>query len=368
MKINFKTLAPLLVCAVMLSSCGSSGGSNYSSAPAEKQSAYDAATEEYSENEQPEDIDSGAAGNENMAAAKMIYTATVNLETLEYDNTVSSVKADIDKYGGFTESSSETANNSGWYRDDYVRSGDRVMDIVVRIPSESFSTFLSGLSSYGQKTFESTNAENVTRRYADNEAEIKALETEEERLLEMMESAETIDEMITVESRLTTVQSTLNKYKSELASLDSSIRFSTVTLHISEVHKYTEVVRVHEPTFPERLWDHITDSGKSFLRVMEGLLYVIIALFPYMVICAVIAAIVITISKKRRAKAPKAQPTPAVDREAAPAPVTRRPPVYTTEKQAAAAPPAETPVSGEKPTNGEKADKDEKDKTAESGK
>ncbi len=254
-----------------------------------------------------------------LANQKMVYTGSVSIETLEYDAAVSAVRGDVEKYGGFIENSSESNRNNKWYYDDQIYESDRTLSLTVRVPSEHFNEFLSGLDSYGQKMSESTNAENISRQYADNDAEIAALEKEQERLLQMMDAADTIQEMITVEDRLTEVQSQLNRYKSYKSSMDTDVQFSRITMTITEVHKYTPIQKEPEPepTFLERLSEHVKESADSFLEVLEGLLFLFISLFPYLVIIAVIVIIVLSIRKKRREKilasmppAPSQQTTP----------------------------------------------------------
>lgn len=239
-----------------------------------------------------------------LAAQKMVYTGTVDLETLEYDDAVSRIRNDIAQYGGFIESSGESNQNKRWYFDDETYESERRLSLTVRIPSEHFDEFLAGLSAYGQKMHESTNAENISRRYADNEAEIAALEKEQERLLEMMDNAVTIDEMITVEDRLTSVQAQLNRYKSDRSAMDTDVAYSKINLTLTEVHKLTPIHTEPEPepTFLERLGEQIKESGSTFLEVLEGLLFLFIALFPYLAILAVIIIIVVSATRKRRAK------------------------------------------------------------------
>lgn len=319
MKIKYSHLLCITLAMMMLTSCGSSSNGSYSSKKADAGGAYyadasenameDAYTDEY-------EADSSNDTSQEQTSAKLIYTGTVKLETLEYDNAVQSLKKDIGTYGGFIENSSEQSNNSGWYRDDYVSNNDRSLTATVRIPSENFEAFIAGLSNYGQKTYESTNVENVSRQYADNEATIAALEKEEERLLEMMDRAVTIDEMIMVEERLTTVQGQLNGVRTRQSVLDTDIRYSTVTVNIDEVHKYTEI-KPEQPTFGQRLTQQIADSGEGFLEFCEGLLFLFIALFPYLVIIGIIVFIVLRVRRKRKQKkaeklaAQQAQPVPS---------------------------------------------------------
>ena len=320
-----KKILCMSLALIMLTGCGSSGSSapsdSYKSAA--PTNSYNSGAVNYAEDTvamaseecYEDDADYSERGGE-MAdtsaetptqtplenTAKMVYTGTVELETLEYDKAVEGIKADIESMGGFVENSAESNTNNRWYYDkSYIT--DRKYTVRARIPSENFNGFIAKLPDYGQKMYESTNAENISRRYADTDAQVKALEKEEARLLDMMESAVTIEDMINVEDRITQVQSQLNSLRSSLASMDTDVRYSTVNVTVTEVHEYTEIVTEPEPepTFLERLWTQVSDSGKAFLEVLEGLLFFIIAVFPYLVIGGIILFFVLRHHKKKKA-------------------------------------------------------------------
>ena len=97
---------------------------------------------------------------------------------------------------------------------------------------------MNNMEGSGKVTNRSTNVENISRQYADNEAVITALRKQEERLLEMMDKAETIEDMIAIEARLTDVQTELNRKLSYKSSMDTDVEYSTVHLYINEVAEY----------------------------------------------------------------------------------------------------------------------------------
>ena len=72
-------------------------------------------------------------------------------------------------------------------------------------------------------------------RYNDQSILIESLEKQETRLLEMMDKAETIEDMITIESRLSEVQTQLNQARNTLAGYDTDIDYSTINVQIEEV-------------------------------------------------------------------------------------------------------------------------------------
>ena len=84
------------------------------------------------------------------------------------------------------------------------------------------------------------------------------LETELQRLLELLETAESLDDILTIESRLTEVQYELDSKESQLRTYDNQIDYSTVYLDIDEVVRYT-------PQEQKGTWERISTGFKENL-------------------------------------------------------------------------------------------------------
>ena len=213
---------------------------------------YDNKAAEKGEAEAPETPEAQEAAESNQ---KLVYTCWMTIQTLEFSKTQTAVKDAVKKVGGIIESESVTDSDYSWYYESYKKSGTLSSSLTIRVPSEKYEEFLTLLDGAGGKvTNKSQNVENITKRYNDQTIYIQSLETQEERLLSMMEQAETVEDMITVEERLTDVQTELNQARSSLASMDTDVKYSTVNLTLEEVVKYTNTPKT-PLTFGERLAD-----------------------------------------------------------------------------------------------------------------
>ena len=242
----------VLVMAMCLSGCGHSA--SYSEAPsasymkedmeyAAEEAAYDVADGTYmADAEAAMEAggamkDSGSNGEETSAlraqdGQKIVYTGNLSIQTLEYDKSAASIRKKIREAGGFSESESESDRDYNWYRYSTGSSSTRSLSITARIPSEKFESFMDSLSGDGKIMNRSMNAENISQVYANKETYKKALEKEQERLLAMMDKAETIEDMIAVESRLSDVERQLNAYKTDLSAMDKDVQYSTIYINI----------------------------------------------------------------------------------------------------------------------------------------
>lgn len=225
---------------------------------------------------------------------KLVYTGNMRIETLTYDESVKQLMELTARYKGIIQNQDEYINDYRWYSDETDRSV-RSMSLVLRIPTKDFDAFLNDMQGAGKVMSRSVNVENITRQYNDNAVLISSLETQEERLLEMMEKAETIEDMIIVEERLTEVQTELNRLKMNKSSMDTDIEYSTVYLTINEVKQYQD----SRPDFMHQLQEAFTGGFSDFAYAMGGLLLGLTKGLPFIACIAVIAWIVYRFLKKK---------------------------------------------------------------------
>ena len=88
------------------------------------------------------------------------------------------------------------------------------------------------LSSHGVVTNQSTSAQNITSQYTDATLLKDSLTVQHENLISMLKKAETLEDILAVEDRLSQVRYQLDSIKSQLTNWDRSIDYSTVTIDI----------------------------------------------------------------------------------------------------------------------------------------
>ena len=275
-------LAAALGAALFLTACGASKSSDnfmerggYSGAAAETMAEttaaayapialadsgmgmnYDYRTEELAE----EDVAGDAAEiPDPNVGKKLIYRYDLSAETRDYPEEIRRIEESVTRYGGYIESShrSEPSGNP--------RYSSRSANYQIRIPVQNAEKFLNEASETLNVTERSSNVEDITSAYSDTEARKLALETEEKRLLEILEKAETVEDLMAVESRLSDVRYERESLVRQLRSYDNKVAYSSISLFIREVREYTEEE-------PETVQMRITKGfAKSVKDVKEGL-------------------------------------------------------------------------------------------------
>lgn len=226
---------------------------------------------------------------------KLIRTIRMEAETEDLTTLLDNLTARISQLGGYVESK-ELYNGSSY--SGYRR---RNLAMTVRIPAEQADAFVAQVGENANVVSSSESVDDVTLQYVDTESQVKALETEQARLMELLAQAETLEDILQIEARLTDVRYELERYASYLRTLENQVSYATVYLTITEVKEYTPVVE-EEPT----MWQRITDGfGRSIRNigkdVKEFFIWVIVN-SPYLLIWGLIIAAGVVLLRRRKAK------------------------------------------------------------------
>lgn len=231
---------------------------------------------------------------------KLIKTVDMNVETKEYDKLMTELKDKVSELGGYIERM-DTYNGSSY---SHYRSS-RSASLTIRVPKDKLNSFVDTVSGISNVVRRSDNVEDVTLSYVDMESRRNTLKTEQERLLTLLAQAESIDDIITIEDRLSTVRYHLESMESQLRTIDNQVDYSTVYLDISEVQELTPV---QEQTAFERIVEGFVESLHDIGDgAVEFAIWFIVNI-PYFVVWGVIIAAIVVIVKvcRKRSRAKKA--------------------------------------------------------------
>lgn len=301
-------LVTLCMLAALLAGCGGASKSTQAfdaaaAAPAE------AANGAYYDMESAKSEDGGLTGDTDstvlLEGRKWIITVNMSAETEDLDALMEALNGKISGLGGYVED--QDSYNGSMYSSRRYRSAS----LTVRIPAERVDEFTEEMSGIANVVSTNLSREDITLSYVATESRVKALQTEEARLLELMEQAETMADLLEIESRLTDVRYELENRASQLRLYDNQVDYATIYLSIDEVQEYTPV---EEPTVWERISGGFVSSIKGVGNGLLDLLVWVLAKSPYLVILGGVTVGVVVLIKKRKArkaakKAAKQNPT-----------------------------------------------------------
>ncbi|MBQ9957512.1 MAG: DUF4349 domain-containing protein [Clostridia bacterium] len=229
------------------------------------------------------DSDEGVKGSDDLTTdqsqtsdRKIIKTANMSAETKNFDEFLSIVEGYLSEKGGYIENK-EMNNNTDF--------SGRKCYLTIRIPEAELDGLMKKIGENATVTYENIRANDVTDSYNDNERQIKVLETEQQRLLELLKKAESLDDILEIESRLTQIRYELSSYEQQIEEYDDSVSYSALSLNVSEVER--EAVAKDDSFFTkvsEGFMTSISDIGHGFTDIAVGFL----SITPYLALIAVI--------------------------------------------------------------------------------
>lgn len=244
---------------------------------------------------------------------KIIYNSQVTLETTEFDDTLEKVAALVRELGGYMESTSISGSNYNSIA--RGNAGTRSAYYEIRIPSANFSQLNSDLSALGNVPYNRTYTENITTQYYDVQSRLNAYKVQEDRLLEMLAIAETVEDMLSIQQQLTEVQYEIDSLTGTLRYYDNQVNYSTVDLTVEEVREYTPSPTV-TLTYWERMRQEFGESLRSTGRFFtESFLWLVTSL-PWLIPLAAGVTAVIWLLRRRIANSDKRTERRAAKREA----------------------------------------------------
>lgn len=226
---------------------------------------------------------------------KIIETQDITVETKQFDKTVSSLKNKINDIGGYIETSS--LNNNDSYRS---------ANFTIRIPQETTAQFNTFIDENTNVTYHKTDTKDVTLEYVDIESRIEAHNIEKEKLEELLKKATNLNDVLTIQNKLTDIIYEIESYESQLRVYNNLIDYTTINIDIIEVEveTVTEELTVWQ-TIGKNLQDGFRNVGdflvEVFILAISSVPYLLLLVIPALILLVIIF-ICLKVSKRKNKK------------------------------------------------------------------
>lgn len=295
---RFSGLAAAVLFALCLPACGSARSSTY---------AYDSSSSAaisidggYAVNETAGALDDAALSSNQLTSSmldpstaessrKIVYNASLRMETTSYDTTRTALMDAVAAAGGYLESTDQGGS---------ADSGSRYTYYTARIPAENYRSFLTSAGEAGNVTSLNESAQDVTAEYVDVEARLKALNDQRDRLNALADKAETTADLLEIENQLSDVQYQLESYIGQMRLLENQVSYSTVDISLREVRTLTP----NATTFGEKFIEAITGGWRGFTEGAENLFLAVVYLWPVVLIVLLVLLAVRPAFKRFKAR------------------------------------------------------------------
>lgn len=257
-------LVVVLLLTLILVGC-SSGADYYPGDYDYKGNGYESESKDY--------IDEDSESVDVAPDRKIIYKASTRLTVDDIKEASNTIKGKI--------------NADEWIESSSIESS--YATFVFRIKSSRLDAFLNELEGIGEVSSTSVSSENVSLSYYNNTVRKSTLEAEQARLISLMDEA-SVSEIITINKRLSEIETELKKIEGTLKKYDSLVDYSTVTVNLS-----TKTV-VQKETFGSKL----LESMEGGLKFAEALTIFLLTALPFIIVIGGITILIVYLVKRHK--------------------------------------------------------------------
>ena len=286
----FAVLTVLALMCTLLTACGGSAKETAAAAPMERPAEAPMASaggammdkvvaEEvyYSSTAMQE-----SGGNAAADGSKRIYTANIELETTDFDEAAKGLTALMESSGGWFESSSQGNRGSGY----------RYANYTVRVPVEHYRDFLNQAGELCLLTYSEEYVEDVSEHYYDTQGRLRTQQIKLERLQSLLEKAEVMEDIITIESAISETEQYIDDLSGTLQHYDARVDYSTIHVNLREVPRLSNV---EEPVvgFGAQFAAALSNGWKNFVDGVQD--FAIGLAYSWMWVLVLIAVVVVVV-------------------------------------------------------------------------
>ena len=223
-----KMLITALVALLLLSACSGQGTSD---SAGDARLAYEssAGMDAASAPDQFFDTDGGGPETGDIGSGEyLVREASLGLKVDDIMAAAAQVRQIADVAGG---SVTHESFGDGYYGP--ASTIDRYGSITISVPGDTVDETMTRLSEIGEVRTRSSNAYSVEDEYVDVEARIATLRASIDRMRDLMELTEDIDQIVKLETALSGRQADLDSLQARLNSLDSRIAMSPINVQLT---------------------------------------------------------------------------------------------------------------------------------------
>jgi hypothetical protein len=116
----------------------------------------------------------------------------------------------------------------------FGNTGERqTASLTVRVPAAAYNETLRQLRGLGEVRDVNTGANDVTEEYTDLESRLRNLRATEQRYMELLAQANTIDEILTVQDRVNVTRLEVEQVQGRINLLANQADLATITVHLA---------------------------------------------------------------------------------------------------------------------------------------
>ncbi len=242
----------------------------------------------------------------------IIRTLGIRLQVEEVEPAVESVRDAVEAAGGSVTAVQVSSDESPIYR---YEAGGTFADgtplkgyITARIPPAELDTFVDAVADLGTVLRQAEDESDVTQEHVDISARLDNLRVQEERLRELFDRGEEIEDLLAVERELARVRGDIESFEARLAFIERQAAMATVTVEL--VGRQPVVAPAGEDW---GFYSAIRTGIRGLVHTINGIVIFTLSALPLIVIALVAWLVIRAILRARRSRRERGATAPPAD-------------------------------------------------------
>lgn len=224
-----------------------------------------------------------------VATRYMIRNGSLDLSVKDTRETIREIRTMIKDTGGIISS-------SYIYE---IKEGQFGANLTLRVPERLFDQTMQQLETYGKATNVQTGVDDVTMQYVDLESRLNNQIAQEKRLIEILDMADTVEDVLEVEKELYRIRGEIESMTAQLTYLKDQVTYSTINLSLREESIPTENISPGAfDDFGSKVMQALIGSINFVLSAVSVIVLAVVALLPVMIVLGGLALIIVLLVRK----------------------------------------------------------------------
>lgn len=213
---------------------------------------------------------------DNLESLKILSTHKMEAETINFKSDLDAIINKVHDVGGYISSNS-------------IKSGDpsrkqlTESKLTLRVPRGSVNEMIEAINDNILITSETLTSADITDKYYDIEARIENLENRENRLRELYDKSEDVNDIITIDDKLFEVTKDKEEMIREKLRMEDRVSLSRIDINIKEVRKLS-IDNSDDLSSKEKISLSFHSTGSRIKNISVGVLVLLVKVFPALLV------------------------------------------------------------------------------------
>lgn len=220
----------------------------------------------------------------------VIYTASVNYQTINYNDAKQGINEIIEANDGYIQYQDESVNEYS-----YTESSQTLTNLymIIRVPQENYEQILEQFEANDQAQLMklSRGSQDVTQQVQDIEIRIESIESRIDRLNELNDQAESIADLIEIQAALEEAIAERDILIADQTAISGEIDNATINLNLQEVIELSDRSD-SQLTFWDRIVSAFNETWENSIDAFQWGILTLIFLIPYIIVILIILLII----------------------------------------------------------------------------